>query len=102
MFCFENGLLTLTFPVSAKVSKQMCESNDRLEQLGSVLSERLGTGVTLKLEIASDEEAPAKFPVKETKTVSQKRNEIINDPAVKTVLMELGATITGIEENQCN
>ena len=35
-----------------------------------------------------------------TKTTRQKRNEIINDPAVKTVLMELDATITGIEENQ--
>jgi len=32
------------------------------------------------------------------KTTSQKRNEIINDPAVKTVLIGLDATITGIEE----
>jgi DNA polymerase-3 subunit gamma/tau len=36
------------------------------------------------------------------KTNSQKRSEIINDPAVKTVLMGLDATITGIEENQKN
>ena len=34
------------------------------------------------------------------KISSQKRNEIINDPAVKTVLMGLDATITGIEEEQ--
>jgi len=34
------------------------------------------------------------------KTSGQKRNELINDPAVKTVLMGLDATITGIEENQ--
>jgi DNA polymerase III gamma/tau subunit len=32
---------------------------------------------------------------------SQKRNEILNDPAVKTVLMGLDATITGIEEEEC-
>ncbi len=32
------------------------------------------------------------------KTNSQRKNEIVSDPAVKTVLMELGATITGIEE----
>jgi len=32
------------------------------------------------------------------KTSCRKRNEIINDPAVKTVLMGLDATITGIEE----
>jgi len=36
------------------------------------------------------------------KTPSQRRNEIVNDPAVKTVLMELDATITGIEENKKN
>ncbi len=34
------------------------------------------------------------------KTSGQKRNELINDPAVKTVLMGLDATITGVEENQ--
>ena len=33
------------------------------------------------------------------KISSQKKNEIINDPAVKTVLKELGATITGIDED---
>ena len=33
------------------------------------------------------------------KTGSQKRNELINDPAVKTVLLGLDATITGIEED---
>jgi DNA polymerase-3 subunit gamma/tau len=36
------------------------------------------------------------------KTNSQKKSEIINDPAVKTILMGLDATITGIEENQKN
>jgi len=30
----------------------------------------------------------------------QKRYEILNDPAVKTVLTGLDATITGIEESQ--
>jgi len=34
------------------------------------------------------------------KTSGQKRNEIISDPAVRTVLMGLDATITGIEEDQ--
>jgi len=34
------------------------------------------------------------------KTSSQKKNEIVNDPAVRTVLMGLDATITGIEEGQ--
>ena len=77
----------------------MCESNERLQQLASALSERLGTEVTLKLEVADDEKPPAKLPIKDVKTAGQKRDEIINDPAVKTILMELGATITGIEES---
>jgi hypothetical protein len=37
--------------------------------------------------------------VKHAKTFAQKRNELINDPAVKTVLLGLDATITGIEED---
>ena len=43
--------------------------------------------------------APAKIKNR-NKTDSQRKNEIVNDPAVKTLLMELNATITGIEENQ--
>jgi DNA polymerase III subunit gamma/tau len=34
------------------------------------------------------------------KTTGQRRNELINDPAVRTVLMGLDATITGIDEDQ--
>ena len=37
---------------------------------------------------------------KRSKTTGQRRNELINDPAVRTVLMGLDATITGIEEDQ--
>ena len=50
-----------------------------------------------------DEKQQRRIPINQAKTNSQKKNEIVNDPAVKTVLMELGATITGIEEieNPC-
>jgi DNA polymerase-3 subunit gamma/tau len=47
-----------------------------------------------------DEKQQPKFPINQVKTNSQRKNEIVNDPAVKTVLMELGATITGIEEDE--
>ena len=43
------------------------------------------------------EPAPSK-----PKTRTQRQNEIINDPAIKTVLMGLDATITGIDEDQEN
>lgn len=34
------------------------------------------------------------------KTIGQRRNELINDPAVRTILMGLDATITGVEEDE--
>ena len=34
-----------------------------------------------------------------TKSTTQKRYEILNDPGVKTLLAGLDATITGIEED---
>jgi len=36
---------------------------------------------------------------KRLRTSGQRRNELVNDPAVKTVLLGLDATITGIEED---
>ena len=48
--------------------------------------------------LPQDEKQQRRTPINQAKTSSQRKNEIVNDPAVKTVLMELGATITGIEE----
>ena len=95
---FENGVLTLEFPGSAKIQKQMCESNGRIEQIQALLSEQLSTPITLIFDL-TDAPAEAKPAVKHAKTFGQKRNELINDPAVKTVLLGLDATITGIDED---
>jgi hypothetical protein len=53
-----------------------------------------------KPETTTDTQNVTKPTPKQPKTSRQRKNQIINDPAVKTVLMELDATITGIEENQ--
>jgi len=95
---FENGVLTLEFPGSAKIQKQMCESNGRIEQIRTCLSEQLSTPLTLSLELA-ETPTKTKAEAKQKRTFGQKRNELINDPAVKTVLLGLDATITGIEED---
>ncbi|MHC4739665.1 MAG: DNA polymerase III subunit gamma/tau [Planctomycetota bacterium] len=95
---FEDGRLTLEFVASASVSKKMCESNGRREAIESLLSEHFRKPIELKLEIASEGEVQPKSDSKQTGTSSRRKNEIVNDPAVKTVLMGLGATITGIEE----
>ncbi len=93
---FEDGSLTITFPASAEMQKKMCESNGRMTLIQSLLSEHCGIDLRLKFETASKETAPA---ANQPKTVGQKRAELINDPAVKTILMGLDATITGIDEN---
>ena len=94
----ENNTLTLEFPASSAVQKQMCESNGRLEQMKSVLQGKIGSPLSINLRLA--EGAPSGQSQQDnTRTKSQRQNEIINDPAVKTVIMGLDATITNIEDN---
>ena len=95
---FENGVLTLEFGASAQMQKRMCESNGRKEQIQALLCEQLSTPVRLKFESAAEEQRQDGPTANQPKTSVQRRNELINDPAVKTVLMGLDATITGIEE----
>ena len=95
---FEDGKLTLEFPASAKVQREMCQRNGRIEQIQALLSEQLSTPITLSFDL-TDAPPEARPAVKHAKTFGQKRNELINDPAVKTVLLGLDATVTGIEED---
>ena len=95
---FENGVLTLEFGAAAKMQKQMCESNGRAEQIQTLLSEQFSTPLRLKFEIAAGQ-TKAEIKKKPPKTTGQRRNEMINNPAVKTILMGLDATITAVEED---
>ncbi|MHC4842700.1 MAG: DNA polymerase III subunit gamma/tau [Planctomycetota bacterium] len=90
---FENNELILSFPTTAKTQKRMCESNSRVEKIESLLSEKAGRSISLKLIL--DENVQ-----NHNQTSTRKKNELVNDPAVKTLLLELDATITGIEEHQ--
>ena len=94
---FENGTLTLEFGESSAVQKKMCESNGRVEQIEAVLREQWGTDVRVELRVAEGGVKAADEPT-QPRTRSQKQNEIINDPAVKAVLMGLDATITNIDD----
>jgi DNA polymerase-3 subunit gamma/tau len=96
---FEDGVLTLEFGPSNYVQKSMCERNGRIEQIEDLLSEQLSRPLKLKLETTARKQTQTESDTTPPKTDSQRRNEIINDPAVKTILMGLDATITGIEEN---
>jgi len=93
---FEEGVLTLEFDTSAKA--HIFERSGRIEQIEALLSEEFSTPVKLKFETSAGEQTQPESGTTPPKTGSQRRNEIVNDPAVKTVLMGLDATITGIEE----
>jgi DNA polymerase III subunit gamma/tau len=88
--------LSIAFPASGRIQKQMCESNGRREQIASVLGEHLGRSV--RIEFTMMAEPQSENTTGRSKPNGQKRQEILNDPGVKTVLLGLDATITGIEE----
>jgi DNA polymerase III gamma/tau subunit len=92
----EDDVLTIEFPATGKPQKDMCESNGRIEQLTAVASEYMGRSVRLKFVVAAS--TPVTQSESQPKPTSQRRNEILNDPAVKAVLTGLEATITGIED----
>ncbi len=96
---FENGTLVLEFDASARVKKSMCEGNGRPEQIEALMSEEFSTPVRVRFEVAAGEQAQAEPSTGKPKTTGQRRNELLNDPAVKAILMGLDATITGIEED---
>ncbi|HUV63858.1 MAG TPA: DNA polymerase III subunit gamma/tau [Sedimentisphaerales bacterium] len=96
---FEDGVLTLEFGQAARMHKKMCESNGRMEQIEALLAERLSMQLRLKFSTAAHEPPQTDTQVNQPATLSQKRNDLVNDPAVKMVLMGLDATITGIEED---
>jgi DNA polymerase-3 subunit gamma/tau len=98
---FEDSVLTLTFPVSQKVTKQMCESNGRIEQIESALLDCSGKPIKLKL-VLENEQSPQQntaAPVEQL-NMQERKNQMLNDPAVKMVLTELSATVTGIEHDR--
>jgi DNA polymerase-3 subunit gamma/tau len=96
---FENDVLTLQFSSSAGMLRKMCESNGRTEQIEAVLSEQLASPVKLKFETSYEHQSKAEIKKNPPKTTGQRRNEILNDPAVRAVLMGLDATITGVDED---
>ncbi len=95
----QGNVLTLEFSPSAKMQKEMCESNNRAEQIKSVLSEHLGRAIILNFQIVGSTQEKAQPTARKPKSSSQRKNRIINNPAVKTVLLGLNATITDIEED---
>jgi DNA polymerase-3 subunit gamma/tau len=86
----------LTILVDA-ASKNICQSNGRVEQIQSVLGEHLAKPVTLKLEVAErGKDASGDEPKRSGS--AKRRNELMSDPAVRKVLGGLGGRIVRIED----
>ncbi|MBN2182294.1 MAG: hypothetical protein JW715_10300, partial [Sedimentisphaerales bacterium] len=96
---FEDGVLTLEFGPAAQTQKKMCESNGRAEQIRNLLGEQLSMPIGLKFEIAAGQEIQESHSAGHQVISSKRRNELICDPAVKTVLLGLDATIVNVEED---
>ncbi|HUT31687.1 MAG TPA: DNA polymerase III subunit gamma/tau [Sedimentisphaerales bacterium] len=95
---FEGGCLTVGFPAWGRMQRNMLERNGRGGQIQSLLSEHWPTVTKVVFEMVSAEQAEAESAAEKPRTASQRRNDLISDPAVKTVIAGLDATVTGIEE----
>ncbi len=94
--------LTIEFDASAKVQQEMCAASPRSEQLQETLCQCLGRQVRLVFALKKDEglDTESSDGATDAPTLQAKRRELLNDPAVKTVLLGLNATVTEIKDNE--
>jgi hypothetical protein len=91
----DGPVLTVQFEPAAKLQKEMCESNGRKEQIQQALCSALGASIELEFSVSDSE---ANGAADDHQARKGKRQDLLNDPAVRTVLMGLNATVTNIEE----
>ncbi|MBN1815832.1 MAG: DNA polymerase III subunit gamma/tau [Sedimentisphaerales bacterium] len=91
---FSNGVVTLLFPASAEFARKMSETR------AGVLAEMLAsvTGIDLQLRFETGQVSQAAAPRPKGARTSHKQNqEVLDDPAVRTLLVGLNASVTQIE-----
>lgn len=94
---FDGSTLTVLFDAASRVSKNICQSNGRLEKIQSVLGKHLAKPVTLKLEVAEQNKNTGGDESKRN-GAAKRRNELMSDPAVRKVLSGLGGRVVKIED----
>jgi DNA polymerase-3 subunit gamma/tau len=93
----EGGVLTVAFPADGQIHKKMCEENGRAGQIESLLSKSFGVSLKLKFELAAGHGGSQSDGPEKSQNIAERKNELLNDPAVQMVLIGLDATVTGIE-----
>jgi len=101
---FENGTLTIAFSSSDPAARMyigVCEQTYTKDRLQTAFSEVLGTPIALKVVIQNGPPAATAAPYKPrgARTSQKEMNEILNDPAIKTLILGMNAKVTGIEED---
>jgi len=103
---FESGNLTVEFKPADKMSMDLCKSNGRAENIlraFKALSEQFR-----HIDFATEKDAASDKPKASSEQKEQQpqkngvqlKNGLINDPAVKAVLMEFEATVTDIRSKE--
>jgi DNA polymerase-3 subunit gamma/tau len=96
----DDGTLTILFPPWAAMAKALCENGSTAPQIQSLLSQILGSEVKVRFIVGQAEpngEQDVQKPTRRTGRLSQKEvNEIVSNPAVKTLLTDLDASITDV------
>ena len=85
-------------PSSVKKKEPIKVKTEVYNEQRAASDERRATNTEVKPKMDVDKQKPTNAKANQVKISSRRKNEIVNDPAVKTILMELDATITGIEE----
>jgi DNA polymerase-3 subunit gamma/tau len=93
---WHNNVLTVSFPQSAGFARQMCENRE--EQIETLLSEAIGTETKVQFESSPDQADISQARQETTAANKKKKDEALNDPAVRTLLSGLNATVTGIDK----
>ena len=94
----EEDYLTITFDSNAQVQFDFCQANGRREKIEESLADCLGRKLNLELKLGDKVVSPAGQAAAKNGSIRQKENDLAGEPAVKTIITELGATITGIED----
>ena len=92
---WDSGTMILAFPKSAKFIMDMCQK--KAGEIGSAIGAALAVNVNVKFKVCSSIETKTETRSAGARPSREKRQEALDDPAIKTLLSGLDATVVQIE-----
>ncbi|MCD4830612.1 MAG: DNA polymerase III subunit gamma/tau [Anaerohalosphaeraceae bacterium] len=96
---FTSSRIVLSFKAADDFTKKLCENNGRAEAICQLLSGAFGKKIDVVFETETGEK-PAAMRPRGAKVGQKTIDEATNNPAVKSLLMELDASIIDVSEGQ--